>query len=126
MIEINKDLKAFKEECKRRSFYLISPFSHPDKEIEKQRYLEQQKYHAWLIKECGAVIIAPIELCYHLHINHGLPGGYEFWKTRDRAFIDITDGVIICEMEGLEQSVGCQDEISYAIAQKKMIYTVKL
>ena len=103
-----------KHVSKSKVYYLVSPFTHPDPTVEYARYLEQQDYHACLIKDYGLNIIAPIESCYHLHNRFNLSGGYEFWKKRDRKFISISDGIIVCEMEGLEQSIGCQDEISYA------------
>ena len=113
-----------KKFSKSKVYYLVSPFTHPDSKVEKKRYLEQQKVHAHLIKEHGLNIIAPIESCYHLHERFDLPGGYQFWKKRDRKFIKLSDGLIVCKMNGLEQSVGCQDEIKYAKLLGKEIHYI--
>lgn len=109
---------------KNKVYYLVSPFTHANPKIEKRRYLEQQKVHAYLIKKYGLNIIAPIESCYHLHARFSLSGGYSFWKKRDRKFIKLSDGLIVCNMEGLEKSVGCQDEIKYAKLLKKEIHYI--
>ena len=109
---------------KNKVYYLVSPFTHSDPKVEKKRYLEQQTVHAHLIKEYGLNIIAPIESCYHLHSRFNLPGGYEFWKKRDRKFIKLSDGIIVCKMDGLADSVGCQDEIKYAKLLKKEIHYI--
>jgi len=106
---------------KDKVYYIISPFTHKDKEIEKMRYETQGVLHSELILQ-GYTTIAPIEMCYHLHLRFGLPGGYEFWQKRDRALIKVSDGVVVFKMNGWKESKGVTDEIQYAESLGKEVY----
>ncbi len=94
-------------------FYLASPFSHADKDVEQQRYDEIVRIGAELTNR-GFSLIEPIAMSFVASRRHGLPGGYQFWKDRDRLFISKCDGVIVAMMPGWSDSVGVNDEVAYA------------
>lgn len=112
MTELNQD----------KVYYLASPYSHVERRVVDFRYKEQQRLHSALISKYKATILAPIEQCHNLTRNFDLPSGYEFWKKRDRKFIDMSDGIVICLMEGWKESVGVSDELAYAKAKGKEVY----
>lgn len=108
---------------KDKVYYFASPYSHKDFNVVESRYLEQQRLVAHLIKAYGALIINPIEMCHNLSQTYELPSGYEFWKTRDRKLISISDAIIVAKMPGWEESIGVTDEIKYArFLQKEVFY----
>lgn len=94
-------------------YYLASPYSHDSDVIQAMRYEQQGYIAAQLIKK-GYHIITPIEMCHHLSLRYELPGGYDYWKKRDRELVRRTDGVIVCMMEGWSTSIGVTDEVDYA------------
>lgn len=104
-----------------RVYYLVSPYSHKDKEVVKERYLLQQKIGAHLISELDMIVIMPIEMCHTIAQKFNLPSGYEYWQNRDREFIRRSDGIIVCLMDGLEESAGCRDEIHFCKALGKEV-----
>lgn len=109
---------------KDKVYYIISPFTAKGenaKDVEAYRYYQQGKLHSELILQ-GYTTIAPIEMCYHLHLRFGLPGGYEFWQKRDRALIKASDGVVVFKMEGWKDSKGVTDEIQYAESLGKDVH----
>lgn len=102
-------------------YYLASPYSHNSSVQVYIRYREQQRLHAKLITNYNAIILAPIEMCHMMSERFRLPTGYEFWKRRDRTFIDRSDGVIVCLMDGWKESIGVTDEIVHAKATGKEV-----
>jgi hypothetical protein len=94
-------------------YYLASPYSSKDPMVVEDRYLQQQRIAAELIKQ-GYMLITPIEMCHNLAQNYDLPRGYEYWKERDRLLVSKCDGVIVCIMDGWKESIGVTDEIAYA------------
>lgn len=97
----------------KKLYYLVSPYSHKQKKVIKQRY-EQVLYIAHKLICQGYHLIEPIAMCHEKSKRFQLPTGYEFWKERDRLLISRCDGLIVCLMDGLDQSVGCTDELQYA------------
>lgn len=86
------------------------------------RYEKQGEIAAKLIME-GYHLITPIESCHHLSLKYQLPGGYSYWRTRDRELVSRSDGIIVCMMDGWSQSKGVCDEIACAYELgKEIIY----
>jgi hypothetical protein len=109
---------------KNKVYYFASPYSSPDPEVIESRYAEQGRLVAHLIKEHGLLIVNPIEMCHNLSKRYGLPGGYEYWKSRDRKLISLSDGIIVAQMDGWEESIGVTDEIRYANLLGKPVFTI--
>lgn len=109
---------------KNHVYYLASPYSSPDPYIREQRYLEIIKVATDLI--CmGYTLLEPIAMSHHHAQRFGLPSGYDFWRQRDRRFIEMCDAVLVCMMKGWDKSVGVTDEIEYAKSIGKPVYYLK-
>jgi Domain of unknown function (DUF1937) len=104
-----------------KTFYLASPYSHPDPFIKHQRYVQVVAIAAVLF-EHGYTLIEPIGSSHPAAMMFTLPTGYQFWQERDRNFILASDGVIVCQMKGWEESVGVTDEIVFAKRNSRAVY----
>lgn len=110
-LQINKD----------RLYYFASPYSHKNPFVQNMRY-ETTIFAASQLTAQGYRLLEPIAMCHEQASRYGLPAGYEFWKTRDRGFIDISDGVIVLTLPGWKKSVGVMDEIKYAESTGKWVH----
>jgi len=102
-------------------YYFASPYSDPDPAVREHRYVDTIDIATKLINH-GYCLLEPIAMSHHHAQRFGLPSGYDFWKTRDRKFIEITDGVIVLMLPGWKESVGVTDEIQYALSLGKPVY----
>ena len=98
---------------KNKLYYLASPYSHDNTFIKQFRY-EAVIYTGSMLTKMGHTLIEPIAMCHEQSLRHELPGGYAFWKARDRNFISISDGIIVLTLPGWDDSVGVLDEIEWA------------
>ena len=105
---------------KSKLYYLASPYSHTNSFIKQCRY-EAVIYAGSLLTRKGFRLLEPIAMCHEQSNRHDMPGGYEFWKTRDRGFIDICDGIIVLTINGWDESVGVSDEIQHARDTRKSV-----
>ena len=102
-------------------YYLASPFTAKSKDLERQRY-EDVEYAAHLLYERGYVLIEPIASAYSKSLRFNLPSDYNYWAERDRKLIEISDGIIIANIDGWLESVGVLDEMVHAIRLGKPVY----
>jgi hypothetical protein len=102
-------------------YYFASPYTSPDPYIRERRYLDVIKVATDLIHQ-GYTLLEPIAMSHHHAQRFGLPSGYEFWKKRDRTFIEISDGVLVCMLDGWQESIGVTDEIHYAKSLGKPVF----
>ena len=109
---------------KGKLYYLASPYTHKSKFIEQIRY-EAVIYTASQLTNMGHRLIEPIGMCHDQSTKYELPGGYEFWKTRDRGFVELCDGIIILCIPGWAESVGVTDEIKWAKQHGKTIHYLR-
>ena len=89
--------------------YLASPYSHPAKEIEHNRYVAVRDVAARALK-AGYPLYSPIVHCHDLAKTHELPGDALFWKNYNTAFIRIASAVWILTLEGWTESKGVKYE----------------
>lgn len=106
---------------KGKLYYLASPFSHANPFVQTVRY-EIINYIAARLMEEGYMLMEPIGSCYDKSTKYKMPGGYEYWKHRDRTLIDHSEGVIVAMMKGWSYSVGVSDEIDRAIKHGLPVY----
>ncbi len=98
---------------KGKLYYLASPYSHVNPFVQAMRY-EMINYIAARLTEEGYMLIEPIGSCFDKSLKYKMPGGYEYWKHRDRTLIEHSAGIIVATMEGWSYSVGVTDEIAHA------------
>jgi hypothetical protein len=94
-------------------WYLASPYSHPLASVRKQRAFAVNTYSGKLLAE-GVHVYATIWATHRIAANHRLPMDHLFWLAFNKAFIDPSAGVIVCDIPGWQVSKGCQQEIEYA------------
>lgn len=54
------------------------------------------------------------------------PLNHEFWMAADKPVADVSSGLIVCCMDGWEDSIGVQMEIEWFHAANKPIYYARL
>jgi hypothetical protein len=107
---------------KEKVYYLASPYTSPDLEKMKERYLKVDEVGYKLLMK-GFHIIEPIASTYHKAQRFQLPHDYSFWINHCRKFVEISDSVIVLMLDDWENSVGVQDEIKIATELgKKVVY----
>jgi hypothetical protein len=102
-------------------YYFASPYSAPDVYTREKRYI-QALMAAGELHKMGYCLIEPIGMSHHTAKVCALPTGYDHWKSRDRAFIDHSDGIIVLNIPGWVESVGVSDEIKFAFANNKPVW----
>lgn len=93
--------------------YLGCPYSHDDREIQKKRF-EQVTLVAAKMVALGIHVFSPITQSHVMRSQFDLPGGWEYWEANDRAFLSVSDRLVVLKLDGWEKSVGLQAEIKMA------------
>lgn len=92
--------------------YIISPFSHENKLIERQRYGLNLMFTSRLYRNYISCI-NPITLGYPFYENHLLRGDAATWSFINLDLMRICTHAIILMFEGWGSSVGVKHEIDY-------------
>jgi hypothetical protein len=94
--------------------YIASPFSHHDKIVERNRYVDAKDYVMHLIRSDetrGA--FSPIVYCYNIHLEDSIPGHFDEWKQFNIQMMNAAwDFHVLC-LAGWEKSKGVQAEIQW-------------
>mgnify|MGYP004417317736 CR=1 FL=1 len=95
-------------------FYLASPYSSKDLNVQKKRGDDVTAFGAKLVK-AGVLVYAPITTSRELVVcEPSLSSGFETWRKIDLTFVKLSSGVIVYKLEGWEKSVGVTEEILFA------------
>ncbi len=92
--------------------YLVSPFTHDDPVVRRQRFEAACRAAATLISR-GRTVFSPIAHSFVICL-HGLPLDWRFWERHDRRFLELCDEVVVLMLDGWQQSVGVHAEIAIA------------
>lgn len=92
--------------------YLASPYTHPSKAVEAERYQQTLQAFATLCL-AGAVVYSPIVSCHPAAVAYGMPTDAKWWEGFNREFMLACDRLIVLRLAGWEQSVGVRDEIAF-------------
>ena len=90
--------------------YLASPYSNGDKE---KNFKIVTKISANLTSE-GYVTISPITYGHTLIQYKEMPTDWSFWLNYCLILLTKCDRLLVCKLDGWEESVGVDAEISYA------------
>ena len=111
---------------KYKSFvYLASPYTHPDPEVRKQRFLMVRRITANLLAK-GIPVFSPIVYSHPLAVLYGLPPDEKFWRFFNFKMVEACDCVFVAMIEGWSQSKGVAAEVKLAKKLGKEIYYLKL
>lgn len=102
-------------------WYLASPYSHPDPEVREQRAIAVNDFSGKLLA-AGVHVYATIWMTHRAAVHHDLPKDHLFWLAFNKAFIDPSAGIIVCDIPGWQDSKGCQQEIEYCKSISKPLW----
>ena len=103
-----------------KKLYLANPYSHPQKNIEQQRF-EMASYATATLISRGINVFSPIAYSHPLAIQYKLGLDFEYWQKFNRGWIDWADFLLVLMLDGWNDSRGVIGEVSYAIDQGKTI-----
>lgn len=95
------------------SWYVASPYSHPDPAMREERYRTAVTFVAWAAAE-RMLIYSPI---VHWHVaarTRSLPTDADFWAWINQSDQEHSDGVMVLAIPGWRQSTGVQEELLFA------------
>lgn len=91
-------------------WYLAAPYSHPSREMRRQRFLACLEACALLFNG-GEYVYSPIVHCHPLQETYAMPVGWKFWAGYDRCMIEASQGVHLLLLPGWRESIGVQMEL---------------
>lgn len=103
-------------------YYLASPYSLYNGGIEAA-YIEACKQTAILIR-AGVPVLSPIAATHGPAIYGKInPKDHSIWLPLDRHYMEAAKGLIVCMMDGWNESLGMAYEIDYfERARKPIVY----
>lgn len=134
MTKLSKSRTDFKLDLdyldKDKLYYLASPYTAKDiTSFNKAYELECEREEAItliageLIKDYSLMLITPITTSHRIsELTEGIGTGWEHWKKLDEHLISKCDGLIVCKLDGWEQSVGVCAERLYCLLNDIPIY----
>jgi len=105
--------------------FVISPYTHKNPDVVRDRVNRAEKYIAKLTME-GIVAYSTIAAMDHLVHKFELPNDYTYWKNHCTKMVSAAKEVYVLCLEGWEDSVGVQDEIKVATHHGKTIKYITL
>ena len=102
-------------------WYLASPYSHPDPTVRDERAIAVNDFSGKLLA-AGLHVYATIWATHRACLHHDLPKDHLFWLAFNKAFIDPSAGIIVCDIDGWRESKGCMREIEYAKSTGKPVF----
>lgn len=93
--------------------YLAVPYSHPDAEVRERRFAAANKTAATLMRK-GEHIISPISHTHPIALAGGLPLGWDYWESYDRAILEACRKIVVLMLDGWRESKGITGEIAIA------------
>ena len=111
----------------KKLLYLISPLSHDDPKVMRQRFKDVCQTAAYIFKLGQDYVFSPIAHTYPifeagLEIPLGeLPYDFKFWGGFNKEMIRRCDEVRVLTLDGWQESEGVQAEIKYAKSIGKVV-----
>ena len=105
--------------------YLASPYSHPDREVRQQRFIDTCTAAA-SIMSAGRNVYAPIAHGHPIAVAAAaaglvIPTDNGFWRDHNRWFIARCSELCILKLDGWRESVGVDDEQTSANEFRKPV-----
>jgi nucleoside 2-deoxyribosyltransferase len=100
--------------------YLASPYTHNDKAVMEERFINACKAAGRLLC-AGFKVFSPIAHSHPIAQVHDLPVDYAFWSKYNLSWISWADRLYVLRLDGWKESTGVQKEIEYALLLDKPI-----
>jgi len=104
--------------------YLATPYTHKDEKVMWHRERAVTIFAGYLTLK-GIANYSPITQEFAVRQFVEMPYKWDFWREIDLTFIDHCDEVYVLCLEGFEESVGVNAEVSYAIDSHKPVKYVE-
>lgn len=105
-----------------RRLYLASPYTlRPDRE---RAHAEICAIAGHLMKQ-GLYVFCPIAHCHPIAVHAGIDPGPEFWVDHIRREQDLSDALVIAQMDGWLESAGISGEIAHAALRDQPTYALE-
>lgn len=119
MLKILKARRRYEERKASRpiDIYIACPYSHPEPEIQKERFEDVTEYAAQLtglFTDRPLVVYSPITHSHAMQAIGGLEGGWNHWHHIDETFLKLCKEMHVLQLEGWEKSTGVKAEIKIA------------
>jgi len=102
--------------------YIASPYTHADKEVMVQRFMDVSRYAAELTarRKC---CFCPISHSHPwtLFPEHDVPHDWDFWEKLDEPFMEICDEIHVLMLDGWDASRGVANEIRHFLIRCKPV-----
>lgn len=103
--------------------YLASPYTHPDKNVEDDRFEAVVAVAGRLISH-GYHIFSPIAMCHPIARKCKLETKFDYWQEFDRKMLGVCDQLWILTLREWQLSVGIAAEISTMRRLDKPIFLI--
>jgi len=98
----------------RKIIYLASPYSNPDDDKRHENFEKVSKIAADLCA-AGHVAFSPITYGHTLLDYKPMPTDWPFWQNFCLTFLEVSDELHVCKIEGWNHSRGVAEEIEFAV-----------
>ncbi len=105
-------------------WYLATPYSRYSKGIEAA-FNDAVSAAATCIK-AGVMVFSPIAHSHPIAVAGQIAGHFEQWAALDEAMIAASNGMIVVEMEGWQESAGIKAEIDLCHKLGKSVHFMPL
>lgn len=99
----------------RKLLYLACPYGHKSEMVRRERF-EIASRTAGRLAKLGYKVFSPISHSHPLHIMESMPHDWEFWKSLDSVYLELSYKLVVIQIDGWAESVGVTDEIQMARA----------
>lgn len=96
--------------------YLAGPYGDQSKTIMDNRYYLLAHAMVYLMRQ-GNLVHSPVVSYHHLVHTFTLPTDWDYWEGLCKAYLSISDRLIIFTINGWDKSVGVKQEIALAKEQ---------
>ncbi|MBV8588966.1 MAG: DUF1937 family protein [Acetobacteraceae bacterium] len=104
--------------------YLAGPYTHPDSEVRKRRYIAITDVAAQLVAR-GHIVFSPLTMTHPidrvLAREHETLGS-DYWVKFDESFMEVCADIVVFMLDGWQFSAGVQREVLYFSERKRPVY----
>lgn len=112
-----KYLKNFREATRltRILTYLAGPYTHPDHNVELDRFNQLNRAASHLMRQ-NKMVFSPISHSHPIALAGTLPTDWQYWKRFAGAYLRCSKEMIVVKLPGYKESVGVNAEIKLAVS----------